>query len=76
MFINGVQCSIFERTTMANTVWSGAIAGYLVAYNLSLFVLYSLTPILFRMSSAMFYNLSLLTSGTPATTRTNQISGV
>jgi hypothetical protein len=76
MFINGVQCAIFERTTMANTVWSGAIAGYLVAYNLSLFILYSLAPILFRMSSAMFYNLSLLTSGTPTTRTANKISGV
>lgn len=60
----GVQCAIFERKSLANTAWSGAIAGYIVGYTLTLFILYSLTPILFRLSSAMFYNLSLLTSGT------------
>jgi solute carrier family 35, member F1/2 len=64
MFIMGVQCAIFERTSLQLTNWNGAIAGYLVGYTLSLFILYSLTPILFRLSSAMFYNLSLLTSGT------------
>ena len=59
----GVQCAIFERSSIQNTVWSGAIAGYIVGYTLSLFILYTGAPILFRMSSAMFYNLSLLTSG-------------
>jgi solute carrier family 35 protein F1/2 len=63
MFIIGVQCAIFERESLANTVWSGAIAGYFVGYTLTMFILYSLAPILFRLSSAMFYNLSLLTSG-------------
>lgn len=63
MFIMGVQCAIFERESIQTTVWSNAIAGYLVGYTLSLFILYSLAPILFRLSSAMFYNLSLLTSG-------------
>jgi Solute carrier family 35 len=63
MFIMGVQCAIFERQSIANTAWSDAIAGYLVGYTLTLFILYSLTPILLRLSSAMFFNLSLLTSG-------------
>jgi solute carrier family 35, member F1/2 len=63
MIIMGVQCAIFERESLENTQWSGAIAGYLVGYTLTLFILYSFAPILFRMSSAMFYNLSLLTSG-------------
>jgi len=72
----GVQCAIFERDSIQNTAWSGAIAGYLVGYTLSLFILYSLAPILFRMSSAMFYNLSLLTSGMPLGEKTNEISGV
>ena len=63
MIIMGVQCAIFERSSLQNTAWNGAIAGYIVGYTLTLFILYSLTPILFRLSSAMFYNLSLLTSG-------------
>ncbi|KAG4300844.1 hypothetical protein PCK1_002921, partial [Pneumocystis canis] len=36
--------------------------GFMFGYNISLFIFYSLTPILFRMSSALFYNISLLTS--------------
>lgn len=61
----GVQCAIFERNSIATTTWTSAIAGYLVGYTMTMFILYSLAPILFRLSSAMFYNLSLLTSGTP-----------
>jgi hypothetical protein len=60
----GVQCAIFERNSIATTSWNSAIAGYLVGYTMTMFILYSLAPILFRLSSAMFYNLSLLTSGT------------
>jgi len=63
MFIMGIQCAIFERNSIATTPWSGAIAGYLVGYTMTMFILYSFAPILFRLSSAMFYNLSLLTSG-------------
>ena len=59
----GIQCAIFERESIQLTNWSNEIAGYLVGYTFSLFILYSLAPILFRLSSAMFYNLSLLTSG-------------
>jgi len=64
MFIMGIQCAIFERNSLAKTAWNGAIAGYLVGYTMTMFILYSFAPILFRLSSAMFYNLSLLTSGT------------
>jgi solute carrier family 35 protein F1/2 len=71
MFIMGVQCAIFERESIQLTAWNGAIAGYLVGYTLTLFILYSLAPILFRLSSAMFYNLSLLTSGMSPLGRTN-----
>src|SRR5437667_10929497 len=71
MFIMGIQCAIFERHSIAGTDWNGAIAGYLVGYTLTLFILYSLAPILFRLSSAMFYNLSLLTSGTLIPMNTN-----
>ena len=77
MFIMGVQCAIFERHSIATTSWTGAIAGYLVGYTMTMFILYSFAPILFRLSSAMFYNLSLLTSGTSfsRTIVLSQISG-
>ena len=61
-FINGVQVAIFERASIEQAQWSGPVAGYFVGYTLSMLVLYLTAPILFRMSSAAFYNLSLLTS--------------
>jgi len=60
--INGVQCAIFERNSIAEAQWSGKVGGYFVGYTLSLLLLYTTAPILFRMSSAAFYNLSLVTS--------------
>jgi solute carrier family 35 protein F1/2 len=62
IFINGVQCAIFERDSIRDAHWNPAVGGYLIGYTLSLLLLYCTAPILFRMSSAAFYNLSLLTS--------------
>lgn len=62
LIIIGVQAAIFERSSIENAEWSGKVAGYFVGYTLSLLLLYLLAPILFRMSSSAFYNLSLLTS--------------
>lgn len=60
--IMGVQCAIFERESLATAQWSPKVGGYLTGYTLSLFIMYVSAPILFRMSSSAFYNLSLLTS--------------
>lgn len=62
MIINGVQAAIFDRNSISNANWSGKVIGYFVGYTLALLFLYLTAPILFRMSSAAFYNLSLLTS--------------
>lgn len=62
MIIMGVQAAIFDRGAIADATWNGKVGGYLVGYVLTMLILYSTTPILFRMSSAVFYNLSLLTS--------------
>ncbi|KAK6517618.1 hypothetical protein TWF281_004267 [Arthrobotrys megalospora] len=62
MLINGVQAAIFDRTSIATAVWDGKVAGYLVGYNLVLFIFYTVTPVLFRLSSAAFFNISLLTA--------------
>ncbi|KAG5519374.1 hypothetical protein PMAC_002000 [Pneumocystis sp. 'macacae'] len=62
MFINIIQVYIFERKHIRNIKWSKKTIGFMFGYNASLFIFYSLTPILFRMSSAIFYNMSLLTS--------------
>ncbi|KAF3480737.1 DUF914 domain membrane protein [Arthroderma uncinatum] len=60
--IMGVQAAIFDRASFQSAVWNGAVAGYLVGYTLCLFLFYSLAPLLFRLASAAFFNISLLTS--------------
>ena len=62
MLINGVQCAIFDRRSLQKAKWSGRIGGYLVGYTLCLSLFYSLAPVLFRLASAAFFNISLLTA--------------
>lgn len=62
MLINGVQCSIFDRRSLQKAKWSGRIGGYLTGYTLCLSLFYSLAPVLFRLASAAFFNISLLTA--------------
>ncbi|KAJ2590631.1 hypothetical protein IWW49_001927 [Coemansia sp. RSA 1797] len=60
--INGVQMGIIEHSALSNMVWTKEIVGCTIGFGLVMFVLYSLAPFLFRMSSATFYNLSIMTS--------------
>ena len=59
--INGVQAAIFDRASFAAATWNAAVAGYLTGYTLILFLFYSLAPLVFRIASAAFMNISLLT---------------
>ncbi|KAF2218738.1 hypothetical protein BDZ85DRAFT_269851 [Elsinoe ampelina] len=61
MFINGAQAGIFDRSAFRNATWSPKVGGYLTGYTLLLFIFYSLAPIVFRMASAAFFNIGLLT---------------
>ncbi|CAG8574028.1 10399_t:CDS:2 [Paraglomus brasilianum] len=60
--INGIQLAILERDELKNTHWNGRIVGLLIAFNIAMFCLYTGAPQLFRISSATFFNLSLITS--------------
>jgi len=60
--ISGIQLAALERNELADGVWNGAIIGLLIAYTIAMFCFYTGAPILFRLSSAAFFNLSLLTS--------------
>ncbi|CAO0798022.1 unnamed protein product [Mucor circinelloides] len=60
-FINLVQIFIFEREEWANFA-DTKISGMVVTYTICMFVLYSLAPVMFRLGSAVLYNLSILTS--------------
>jgi len=61
MLINGTQAGIFDRASFHSATWDGQVAGYLIGYTLVLFIFYSLAPLVFRLSSAAFFNISLLT---------------
>jgi len=61
MLINGTQAGIFDRASFRSATWDGQVAGYIVGYTLCLFLFYTLAPLMFRLASAAFFNISLLT---------------
>ena len=62
MFINGVQAAIFDRHSFQGATWDSQVGGWLTGYTLLLVLFYSLAPVVFRLSSAAFFNISVLTS--------------
>ncbi|KAL8671369.1 MAG: hypothetical protein Q9168_004132 [Polycauliona sp. 1 TL-2023] len=61
MIWNGAQAGIFDKKQFRTATWNGKVGGYLTGYTLILTLFYSLAPIMFRLSSAAFFNISLLT---------------
>ncbi|RJE18972.1 hypothetical protein PHISCL_08694 [Aspergillus sclerotialis] len=61
MIINGAQAGIFDHNSFRQANWNGQVGGYLVGYTLCLTVFYCFAPLLFRLSSAAFFNISMLT---------------
>jgi solute carrier family 35 protein F1/2 len=59
--INGVQAAIFDRAGFRSATWNSKVGGYLTGYTLILTIFYSGAPIVFRMASAAFFNIGLLT---------------
>ena len=62
MIINGAQAGIFDRAGFRTAVWNAKVGGYLTGYTLILSLFYSLVPILYRLASAAFFNIGLLTA--------------
>jgi solute carrier family 35 protein F1/2 len=62
--INGVQAAIFDRGSFKamQKIYSPKIGGWIAGFDLLLILFFSLCPIIFRMGSAAFLNISLLTS--------------
>jgi len=60
--INGIQAAGLEHNQMKTANWSGFNIGLLVAYTAAMFILYTVAPLLYRSSSSVYYNLSLLSS--------------
>lgn len=61
MFWNGGDCGIFDRHWMQIAVWNSKVIGYVAGYTLLLTFFYSGAPFILRMSSAAFFDISLLT---------------
>jgi solute carrier family 35 protein F1/2 len=61
-FINFIQLMILERSEFAAFASNPEAVGMVIVYTVCMFVLYSLAPVMFRLGSAVLYNLSLLTS--------------
>jgi len=60
--INGVQAAGLEWKMMKASPWDGMTIGLLVAYSSAMLILYTVAPILYRMASSTYYNLSILSS--------------
>ncbi|KAL1925130.1 uncharacterized protein VTP21DRAFT_13 [Calcarisporiella thermophila] len=60
--VSAIQLSVLERDELGTLHNSGAVIGYILTYDFAMVCIYSLAPVLFRLSSATFFNLSLLTS--------------
>jgi len=62
VIINGIQASIIEHHKMKEVTWSGRNIGLLFGYTVAMFVLYTVAPLLYRLASSAYFNLSLLSS--------------
>lgn len=61
-FINGIQACIFDRSSFASASWNGHVATYLFGYTVCLVLFYATVPLVYRLASAAFMNISMLTS--------------
>ena len=61
LIINGVVAAIFDRDSFEGASFNGDVAGYVVGFTVFMFMFYSLIPLMLRMGSASFMNISLLT---------------
>ncbi|RFU32383.1 hypothetical protein B7463_g3950, partial [Scytalidium lignicola] len=61
IIINGITAAIFDRSSFRGATWDGQVGGYIVGYTIALAIFYSLAPLILRMASAAFFDISLLT---------------
>lgn len=59
---SSVQSLILERQKWKTSTWDGATAGLLMGNTISVFIIYTLQMMLFRVASSPYFNISLLTS--------------
>jgi len=60
--IGGIQAASLEHGDMKIASWNGTTIGLLIAYTTAMVILYTVAPLLYRMASSAYFNISLLTS--------------
>jgi len=60
--IAGIQTAAIETKPLGNVTWTWSIVGLLSLYAVSIFVFYTVTPRVIVMTSATFFNLSVLSA--------------
>ncbi|KAH7108347.1 DUF914-domain-containing protein [Auriculariales sp. MPI-PUGE-AT-0066] len=60
--VSAIQAAAKEHADIPKATWNGTNIGLILAYTAAMFILYTVAPLLYRMSSSTYYNLSLLSS--------------
>ncbi|KAJ8487926.1 hypothetical protein ONZ45_g14152 [Pleurotus djamor] len=60
--ICGSQAAGLEHQGMRDAPWNGPIIGLLFSFTAAMLILYTVAPMLYRLASSAYYNLSLLSS--------------
>ncbi|EJD74808.1 hypothetical protein LOAG_17930 [Loa loa] len=60
--ISGIQLAALEHRELASINWSGMIVVYYVLFAASMFLFYSMVSVVLQESSALMFNLSVLTA--------------
>lgn len=59
--INGSQALLLDRSSFETATWNGKVVSYLVGYTICLAGFYITAPLIYRLASAAFMNISMLT---------------
>ncbi|KAK6730577.1 hypothetical protein RB195_007190 [Necator americanus] len=60
--ISGVQLAVLEHKNLAQLDWSAATIGCFLLFAISMFIFYSLVTVVLQKTSALMFNLSILTA--------------
>uniref|UniRef100_A0A0N5AYZ3 Solute carrier family 35 member F1 n=1 Tax=Syphacia muris TaxID=451379 RepID=A0A0N5AYZ3_9BILA len=60
--LSGIQLALFERNELAKVKWSGVVISSYLLFAVSMFLFYSLVSVVMQRSSALMFNLSVLSS--------------
>ncbi|PAN19259.1 hypothetical protein PAHAL_3G259300 [Panicum hallii] len=62
LLISMVQILVFERKSLEAVTWSPTMISLFAGFAVAIFIFYTITPFVLKMSGATLFNLSLLTS--------------